>query len=107
MSETTILDNLNKEVNFSDNLWIQEDGNTGMGVQFRLFSAAVVSKVRVRLYRRRLERIQWTYRTYFCSILWKRTQTNFETKMTMPKAWWLKASTQLAAKKSQAMKKAQ
>jgi hypothetical protein len=51
MSETTILDNLNKEVNGSDNLWMQEDGNTGMGVQFRLFSPAVVSKVRVKLYR--------------------------------------------------------
>ncbi len=44
MSETTILDNLNKEINGSDNLWLQEDGNTGLGIQFRLFSAAVVSK---------------------------------------------------------------
>jgi len=51
MSETTIFDNLNKEVNGSDNLWVQEDGNTGLGVQFRLFSAAVVSRVRVRLSR--------------------------------------------------------
>jgi hypothetical protein len=51
MSETTILDNLNKEVNDSDNLWPQEDGNTGLGVQFHLLSAAVISRVRVRLRR--------------------------------------------------------
>jgi hypothetical protein len=51
MSETTILDNLNKEIQDSYNLWPQDDGNTGLGVQFRLFSAAVVSRVRVRLRR--------------------------------------------------------
>ena len=52
MSEITILDNLNKEIDDSDSLWPADDGNTGLGVQFRLFTAAVVSKIRVRLGKR-------------------------------------------------------
>ncbi len=49
MSEITILDNLNKEIDESDSLWPSDDGNTGLGVQFRLFTAAVVSRIKVRL----------------------------------------------------------
>ena len=104
MSETTILDNLNKEANYSDNLWIQEDGNTGLGVQFRLFSAAVVSKVRVRLYREGWNGLV-DQQDIFLLEFYGSHSNQFRDQNDYALGWWLKATTQLAAKKSQAMRR--